>query len=154
MPTSLLRDQIRELVAHHSLGVLATHSKGYPHTSLVAVLMAGDLAYLYFATPRTTRKFQNLQEDERVAIFFDNRSLPRKGDEEVVALTAYGFAKEVDAEVRPALERAYESAHPDQGFFVRSPDSALFQVEVERWSLVTRFQEVQEFRPHTDPSGR
>ncbi len=149
-----LHDRIRDVVAHHSLGVLATHTKGFPHTSLVAVLLAEGLDYLYFATPRTTQKYRNMQSDERVALFFDNRPLVQDARDGVVAITAYGFAKEISPALRLPLERAYEAAHPEQGFFLHQQESALVQVEVERWTLVTRFQEIQEYwlRPEANRS--
>jgi nitroimidazol reductase NimA-like FMN-containing flavoprotein (pyridoxamine 5'-phosphate oxidase superfamily) len=62
------RQLLRELPGAQRLAVLSTHSAGQPFASLVAFAFSDDLGSLYFVTPRTPRKFSNLQRDGRTAL--------------------------------------------------------------------------------------
>ena len=61
--TQAIQQRLRELFESQNLGVLATHSSGQPYASLVAFYATEDLKHLFFVTPKTTRKFENLKAD-------------------------------------------------------------------------------------------
>jgi nitroimidazol reductase NimA-like FMN-containing flavoprotein (pyridoxamine 5'-phosphate oxidase superfamily) len=63
-----IREVLRELLSNQRLAVLSTHNSGQPYASLVAFAFSDDLRFLYFVTPRATRKFSNLQNDCRMAL--------------------------------------------------------------------------------------
>jgi hypothetical protein len=52
--------------------VLSAHHGGQPYASLAAFAGTSDLPFLYFVTPRTTRTFNNLQHDCRLALLITN----------------------------------------------------------------------------------
>ena len=60
------------------------------------------------------------------------------------AVTAVGAATEIsDNQTEPTAER-FLRKHPHLEAFVRSPSTALYLVDVEKYYLVTRFQHVEE----------
>jgi hypothetical protein len=118
-----LRLLLDEMLRSQRLAVLSTAGPGgAPYSNLVS-FAALDPARLLFATTRATRKYGNLKLDARVALLVDNRQ-----NEEAdfhAALAAIGKF--------PYLED-----------FVRAPSCAFFRVDVTRYIVVTRFQNVVE----------
>ncbi|HKL24821.1 MAG TPA: pyridoxamine 5'-phosphate oxidase family protein [Desulfuromonadales bacterium] len=136
--------QIRELLDHQMLGVLATSAGGHPYTTLVGFALGDHLREILFATHRATRKYANLQNDQRVTLLIDNRTNRAEDFRRAAALTAFGIAAEVPAEQWPEARRIFLARHPMLEQFVASPGCALCRVEVQRYSLVRRFQDVVE----------
>ena len=64
--------RISELLDSESLAVVATSDGGAPYCSLVAIA-APETALVYFATTRSTHKWENLSADPRVSVLVDNR---------------------------------------------------------------------------------
>ncbi len=135
---------IRQLLEQQNLAVLATSLDGHPYTTLVAVAASDDLRQLYFATTRATRKFSNLSKDQRVSLLFDNRTNSDADYRHARALTALGRGYELSAADRQSVMDLYLKRLPSLRDFVSSPSCALFRVNVERYSLVQRFQDVIE----------
>jgi len=141
-----LDETIRKLLHSQLLGVLATQREGHPYTSLVAVVASDDLRSIWLATSRHSRKYTNLTTDARVALLMDNRSGSPSDPFEGQSVTAIGVAAEVAPEQHPATLRLYLAKHPQLEEFVTAADTALIQVAVERYLLVTQFQKVEELR--------
>ncbi len=140
------RNILQDLCAGQPLAVLATAAGNAPYTSLVAIAMTPDLNRLYFATLRTTRKWQNLTGNRQVALLIDNRSDPQAAAiAHGIAATVLGAAEELHGEDRAAGLAIYLARHPDLAEFAAAPGCALFRVQVTSISLVTRFQNVVEF---------
>jgi heme iron utilization protein len=138
---------IRELLESQRLAVLSTQSQIQPYSNLVAFAATPDLKYLLFATTRATRKYANLLANCRVSILIDNRTNQAADFAEAAAVTVLGQAEEMHGtELKPLLP-VYLDRHPYLGDFVTSPTCALFRVKVERYILVTRFQDVREIFP-------
>ena len=144
--TDYVEKTIRKLFRTQRLAVLSTQSSGQPYASLVAFVAAEDLAHLYFATPRTTRKYHNLDTDPRVAMLMDTRSNLESDIHEAVAVTAVGIAYEIRERDRKEGMELYLSKHPYLQDFVRAESCALIRVTVKTYYLVTRFQQVMELR--------
>jgi len=68
------RQLLRELLGGQKLAVLSTHNGGQTYAGLVAFAFSDDIGSLYFATPRTTGKFSNLQGDCRMALLITSRT--------------------------------------------------------------------------------
>jgi heme iron utilization protein len=135
---------IRTLFKAQRLAVLSTQNSGQPYASLVAFVASEDLEHLYFATARTTRKYNNLDHDPRVAMLIDSRSNLDSDLHEAVAVTAVGTATEVRGEQKDYGVRLYLSKHPYLHDFIRAETCALIRVEVKTYYLVSRFQQVME----------
>jgi hypothetical protein len=126
------------------LAVLATAGCTTPYANLIAFAMAGDFRRLWFATPRQTRKYANLLADSRVALLIDNRSNNTGDFEHAVAVTVLGEAREL-ADGDAALPRSlYLTRHPRLAGFLADPTTALFELTVERYLMVSSFQQVVE----------
>jgi nitroimidazol reductase NimA-like FMN-containing flavoprotein (pyridoxamine 5'-phosphate oxidase superfamily) len=139
-----LRGKVLKLLAGQPLAVLATHGSARSYASLVAFAFTDDLAFLVFATPRSTRKFANLQSSQNVAFLIDNRSNLESDFQETTAATVTGIAEEIPQEERSRFLKLYLARHPSLLDFVDSPTCALFRVRVDTYYIVTRFQEVAE----------
>lgn len=140
-------DLLRALLSTQRLAVLSTHRGGAPYSNLVAFSVTEDLAVLYFATTRPTRKYENLIADPRVSLLIDDRSNSPSDLYRATAATALGTASELGGLQREEGSRIYLTAHPELSSFTASPSCALFEVRVSTYIIVTRFQEVREIRP-------
>lgn len=136
---------LQELCRSQPLAALATDAGSHPYVSLVAVAVTDDLHHLYFATPRATRKWANLTRNPRVSLLLDSRTNQVSDFRRAVAATLLGSAQEIDGAARDEGLLIYLSKHPHLADFVASPTCAVFQVQIDRIYLVTRFQNVMEF---------
>ena len=135
---------VRELLSSQRLAVLSTESRGTPYSSLIAFAAAPDLKTLVFSTPRPTRKFSNLSENARVSLLVDNRTNREEDFAEAAAATILGCAREAAEEEKESSLALLLAKHPYLSSFVRSPNCAIFRVDVEVYYVVTRFQSVSE----------
>ena len=145
--TAEVLEIIRNLLASQRLAVLSTQNQGQPYSNLVAFAAVPDLKYLLFATSRATRKYANLLADSRVSILIDNRTNEAVDFAEAAAVTVLGQSWEMYGVDRQQLLPIYLERHPYLQNFVNSPNCALLRVKVERYILVTRFQDVREIYP-------
>jgi nitroimidazol reductase NimA-like FMN-containing flavoprotein (pyridoxamine 5'-phosphate oxidase superfamily) len=138
---------IRDLLDSQRLAVLATHERGQPYTSLVTFAADPDLCCLLFPTLRSTRKFANLAAEPRVALLVDNRTNQVSDLHEAYALTVLGTAIEATGDDRQAMVELYLARNPQLRDFVLAADCAMVKVQVQRYLLVRRFQELVELEP-------
>lgn len=144
-----IRRVLRELLSNQRLAVLSTHNSGQPYASLVAFACSDDLRFLYFVTPRTTRKFTHLQNDGRMALLIASSANQETDFHEAMAVTVVGRAGEIfGVEKETALNR-YLEKHPYLEDFARSPTCAFVQVNARTYILVKNFQHVMEL--HLEP---
>jgi hypothetical protein len=147
-----LADMIRQLVFTQPYGVLCTHGEEQAYGSLVAFAFSDDLRTAVFSTPKATRKYRLLSENDRVALVVDDRPNHPGDMMSVEAITVTGRAVETDA--GPDFDRYSRllvERHPQLKSFVAADSCALFHVEITRFLHVTRFQEVRQWVP-SDPA--
>ena len=138
------RQRLKELFRDQNLAALSTHHEGQPYPSLVAFYASDDLKYLYFVTPKTTRKFANLTADSRVSVMVNSSTNQTSDFHRAISVTAVGRARVVDgAETATVLDQ-YLVKHPHLEEFVRSPSCALVCVSVKSYYMVKNFQNVME----------
>lgn len=135
---SLLRDQ--------HLGVLSTVGNDMPYANLVAFVASDDGRYLYFVTPRATRKFANLSANANVAMLVNNSNNHPDDFHRASAVTAVGKATTVSAPALETVQKRYIARHPYLEDFVRSPDCEMICIRVMHYILVDHFQNVTEYR--------
>lgn len=140
------REPLRALLETVRLGVLATQSDGEPYASLIAFVAGEDLHELAFVTPRATRKYANLRVEPRASLLIDNRSHGDTDLARAMAATAIGTVAEPDAETHAVWLARYLARHPQLETFARSPSCALCVLQVARYVIAERFQEVTEWR--------
>ena len=141
---SELRQILSNLFASQKLAVLSSFGNAQPYASLVTFASTKDLHHLIFATTRSTRKFANLSQESRIALLIDNRSNDEKDFSHAVAATALGTAEEVSQSERESYLHIYLTKHPHLREFVSSPSCALIKVNVQKYYVVNRFQNVEE----------
>ncbi len=141
---AVVKKAIHELLATQGVAVLATHNDGQPHGSLVAFVVSDDLRDLVFATSRATRKFANLSKDARVALVIDNRTNRETDFQQATAVSVFGRASEMSGDEHAHWMKRYLKRHPCLREFVQSPTCALVRVNIEKYNLVERFQNVIE----------
>jgi len=78
----------------------------------------------------------------------DNRANQDSDFHNAIAVTAMGIAREVNDGKREHFLKLYLTKHPHLQDFVMSPTCALLNVMVDRYYMVSRFQNVMEF--HVD----
>lgn len=151
-PGSRLKDSpelsriLRDLMTTQNFGVLCTQSGGQPYPSLMCFETSDDLACVWFATGRHTRKYENMHADNRVAFLIENTGNKPSDTFEAVVATGTGRVGELGgAEKSAALER-YLLKNPHLRDFVASPSCALLELAVEKYQVVRRFQEVVELQ--------
>ncbi len=93
---------IHKLLSEQKLGALATHGQGEPWASLIAFAATDNLDTIYFATPKTTRKYRNLVNDPRCSLLIDNRENLASDFSNSIAVTATGVIKELDKSEKSA----------------------------------------------------
>lgn len=135
---------IAGLLARQKFGVLATHGSPYPYATLVACAHSADLKHIYFATIRDTRKYQNILKEPHVSILMDSRKNRPSDVKDACALTVLGWSGETCGAGKKKALRLYCRAHPRLCDFVRDPNCALMKVRVDRYVMVSRFQNVVE----------
>lgn len=139
---TLIKKHIEDVFQNNNLAVLATEGNGQPHASLVAITPIDGFEHLIFATYRSTRKYNNLIKNGKVAILFENRYINKQNQQEITALTAYGYAKEVDGGEYEKLMQTHLIKHPTQDTFVLSTDCSIFLVLVNAYQLVLGIDDV------------
>jgi len=139
-----LSQEVRTLLEQQVFGVLSTHGPEGPHASLVAFVSSRDLRTIVLATPKTTRKYANLEGNPRAALLVDNRSNQRSDCHTATAATLYGGAESASPESHPELLQLYLGKHPHLVDFVQAPSCALVVLRVRRISHVRAFQQVSE----------
>jgi nitroimidazol reductase NimA-like FMN-containing flavoprotein (pyridoxamine 5'-phosphate oxidase superfamily) len=138
------KKSLTDLFSSQSLAVLSTYGRGQPYGSLVAFVATDDLKWLLFATTRATRKYANLSSESRVAMVVDNRSNEASDFHNAIGVTAMGTAQELMGAERDRSLELYLRKHPFLKEFGNSPTCALFKVHVERYYMVSQFQNVVE----------
>jgi nitroimidazol reductase NimA-like FMN-containing flavoprotein (pyridoxamine 5'-phosphate oxidase superfamily) len=137
---------IRDLLQSQKLAVLSTQNHGQPYANLIAIAATADLRHILFATTRATHKYANLMADARVAVLVDNRKNEVSDFTAAAALTALGQAWELQGMERQQFLKVYLERHPYLEEFVTGPTCALLRVKVDKYVVVSRFQDVREIQ--------
>lgn len=147
-------EKIKKLLNSKKTGVLATCSAKGAYTSLICFTANADMTYLLFATARATRKYSNMQGCSNVSILIDNRIGNLKDLHSASGLTVLGKAIELNKNEYEQGLKDFLKIHPLLSEFLLSPDCALLKVQIEKFILVSSFQEVTEFYPKQTPAGQ
>jgi general stress protein 26 len=140
--TENLKSLLRDLLSTQRLGVLATHTKNQPYTSLVGFAATNDLKNIIFATPKTTRKYANILADKRVSMLINNSANKSSDFRKAIAATVLGKTRNLRKSANSKFLKLYLTKHPH--LFIASPTTAFLSIEVERYHVVQRFQHVME----------
>jgi uncharacterized pyridoxamine 5'-phosphate oxidase family protein len=138
----LIKEYVADALQTNMLAVLATEGEGQPHASLIAITPLEDFTYIIFATYRSTRKYNNLINNGKVAILFENRSTKSMSQPDITVVTAFGMANEVEIASSGMALKAHLLRHPELEAFLHSADCALFQVKVNAYQMVRGIDDI------------
>ena len=138
------RNMLRDLLESQRFAVVASLNENQPYCSLVAFVSSDDFRELFFVTPRYTRKYSNLKKKSRAAMLIDNRSNKPSDIIKAVATTAIGKIRELKGSARNSYIKKYLIKHPHMKEFASSPSCSMLVMKVERYNLVSKFQNVLE----------
>jgi nitroimidazol reductase NimA-like FMN-containing flavoprotein (pyridoxamine 5'-phosphate oxidase superfamily) len=141
-----LEEHLREMLATQLFGVLSTVGGDQPYASLVGFAASDDLSRIYFATSRSTRKFNNLELNPRAAMLIDNRSNQAADLRRAAAATALGRVEEIGPADKEEFEKVFQAKQTHFHDFLSSPNTARLYLEVKTYYVVSRFQNVFEFQ--------
>ena len=88
----------------------------------------------------------HIQNNPRVAMLIDNRLNHPKDVDNASVVTVLGEAAEVSEENREKLKKLYLLKHPHLKNFLCSSSSVLLVLSIQKIVLVTKFQQVVEWR--------
>ena len=137
-----LKNLISKIGSKQLFAVLATSNKNQPYTSLVAFAITEDLKKLVFITPRDTRKFQYLSENNRVSLMIDNSENQKVDISKAVGITITGKSRDSSGKERETLLNLFISKHPQMNEFAFSKGCSVVSVDINRYDVVERFQNV------------
>jgi nitroimidazol reductase NimA-like FMN-containing flavoprotein (pyridoxamine 5'-phosphate oxidase superfamily) len=136
------KEYIGDALQTNNLAVLATEGNGQPHACFIAITPMDDFVHLIFATYRNTRKYNNLKNNGKVAILFENRSTKSMSQPDIIVLTAFGYAEELDPFISEEAFQAHVLRHPELESFLLSTDCALFKVKVNAYQVVRGIEDI------------
>jgi heme iron utilization protein len=142
MDRSQIMTQLKDMFHSQLFGVLATTGEAGPYTSLVAFVATDDLRRLLFITSSSTSKFANIVDHPQVSMLVDNRSNQAGDVRAAIAVTVVGKACEQRGEERGDLLELFLRKHPNLLAFAHESSTALVEISVSRYILVSSFEEV------------
>ncbi len=139
-------EQITTLFDSQMLAVLSTQSQDQPYASLVAFAADDNLEHIFFLTPSTTRKYDNLIKNPKVAILVNNSVNQADDIHNAVSVTGIGTAAVVETSDRTQLLKLYLKKHPHLKGFSKAPTTAFICLSMTRYFMVNQFQNVVEIQ--------
>jgi nitroimidazol reductase NimA-like FMN-containing flavoprotein (pyridoxamine 5'-phosphate oxidase superfamily) len=142
IPLEERKSALARLLADQRFAVLSTLTKDGIHSCLIAFAADDALRSLFLCTPKATRKYTNLRDHPNVTMLVHNSSNQGGDITQAMAASIAGRAREVDAAGRLAALERFLSKHPHMAEFARTPSVAIIEVQIDRFDLVTHFQDV------------
>ena len=136
-----LKNKIKELLDQQKLGVLATQGEKYPYNTLVAYAFSEDLRYIFFATRKHTRKYNNIMKHHHVSMLIDSRTNNVTDFEDAVALTVIAKMESTTLLEHRGL---YLNRFLHLKDFIEDPATTIMTLKIDKYIYVQRFQEVLE----------
>ena len=134
-----LRKRVNELLINQRLAVLSSNMNDQPYPSLVAFAHTEDLQTLFFATLRSSKKYENIKKNPKISMLIDNRRNSPSDIADATAVSVFGTASEIDDKDNPNMNM-YLRKHPYLKDFIDMPDCALLKIKVEKLKVISNFQ--------------
>lgn len=138
---------IKSVIDKQKIGVLATSGDDGPCQSLVAFTVLPGLGEIVFATDKNTTKFRNIKKSHEVSLLLDNRTEKLDDFQNLVVVTAVGDAFEVEGAFEDGPGKEYMDRHPLLGRKFLTESSALVNIKVKKYIVVSSFIDVREYYP-------
>lgn len=133
---------IEAILSEQLFGVLGTSFKDQPHCSQMGFAASSDLRSLFVITPRKTTKYENMEVNPHVSFLISTAHNDPADPETARALTVKAIAVELDGERRDLAVTLFYQRHPALVAFTSSTDSAVMELKVCEYILVSDFQQI------------
>lgn len=137
-----VRGQLETILHGQRSGVLATSFMDIPLCSQMAFAADEDLRALIVVTPRQTTKFDNMTSNPNVSFLVSTARNDPADPGEALALTVTAFATELDGERRHRAVTLFARKHPGLADFAAASATAVMELRVGSYALVSNFQRV------------
>ncbi len=137
-----VRERLEAILHAQRSGVLGTSFMDIPLCSQMAFAVDGDLRALIVVTPRRTAKFDNMSANPNVSFLVSTARNDPNDPGEAQALTVMAFATELDGERRHKAVTLFSHRHPELAEFATASGTAVMELRVGSYSLVSNFQGV------------
>ena len=144
MDENVAIEVVRDVLKTQNLGVLATFGEQDPYTSLVGFVMGENERTMIFTTLRNTRKYLYLIQRPEVSILINTGTNHASDFQESSAITAFGEAREAASSEKDSFKALYLTKFPFLKDFTLDAECAFIKVDIKKYLVVTRFQEVSE----------
>ncbi|MCX8031666.1 MAG: pyridoxamine 5'-phosphate oxidase family protein [Thermodesulfovibrionales bacterium] len=139
----LTKEEIKDLFSEQRFAILSTCNNGAPYANIIAFICSDDLKEIIFVTPRLTKKFSNLVANPQASILVDNRSNTDADFYNTIAITVLGKTDIIEKAIdKEKYSSKYISKYPHLKNFIYAPDSAIVKLKVERYIIVSNFQNI------------
>ncbi|MFO7817007.1 MAG: pyridoxamine 5'-phosphate oxidase family protein [Desulfovibrionales bacterium] len=130
---------IRNLLQSQLSGVLATSSDGKPFCYLMAFLATGNLQSIFLAVREKSVKNKQVTNNSQTCFLIDNRQNNHLDTIEASALSVHG---RIYPSRQSNLKKQFIARHPGLQSFVADSETNIMNLLVERYSLVSNFEDV------------
>lgn len=138
---------IRRVMNSVKFGTLSTFDQsGGIHTNLVAFSINSALNELYFITAKSTRKYENILINKRVAFLTHNCTNQMRDITGAQAVSLKGEARRVVDSTLSSIRDSFIEKHPYMSAMTQSPDCEFLAIDIDVYDLVSHFQDVQTIR--------
>lgn len=136
------RRTLETIMGGQRAGVLGTSFMDIPLCSQMAFAITPDLRTLIVVTPRQTTKFDNMAANPNVSFLVSTARNEPTDPASAQAVTVTAFATELEAERRHEAVTSFSRRHPNLSAFAAAPDSAVMELKVDSYQLVSNFQQL------------
>ena len=140
-----LKRNLHKLFNEQKLAVLSSNMQNQPYPSLIAFTCTEDLKNFIIVTLRNSNKYRNIMNNPQVSLLVDNRENQPSDFSNAIAVSVFGKAEEIQNDLN-LFRNLYLKKHPYLEDFVKLPDCTLLKINVEKYSVVSQFQKVQELK--------
>lgn len=137
---------IAAILHEQRTGVLCTCRMNIPLCSQMAFAVGNDMRSLFVITPRRSTKYSNMQSNPNVSFLVSTARNNPADPETAKALTVTAHATELDGERRLWAAELFSQRHPALADFASSPESAVMELHVSSYMLVSNFQDTTRIR--------
>jgi len=129
-------ENIKQIIRHNDLAVLATCLEDRPHCSLMAYISNQECTLLHMLTLKDSRKFYNISRNPQVSLLIDTRLL-EKTRKQVQALTISGNCSRAPGREEPGLKNELLKRHPQLQDLASQEAAVVLQVRIASFLLLT-----------------
>jgi tetratricopeptide (TPR) repeat protein len=138
---------LQRVFAVQRFAVLATATNDQPDTFLMAFAASHNLRQLILVSRRGAHKVTHINANPRVALMVNTGSNEGLDTEQAIAITAIGYAFELEGKEREECLELFLARHPYLVDFASATDAAVLCIDVAHYRIVSRFEHSIEWHP-------